>query len=136
MKKFIGLILATTFLILSLAAQPLSAERLTISSEMFRALKAAPKAAGQTVFEGGAKEFNRMIDKEYAKLPKSERPYLTPLRLAELSDSLVKSYRSGNRALAEELASRLPIEASIDEKIDFLEQITELYLKEAQKKKR
>ncbi|MDR1045595.1 MAG: hypothetical protein LBP33_10835 [Candidatus Adiutrix sp.] len=140
MKKYLITLLALSFLICP-AAQSLSAERapagrsgksgLAISSEMFQALKAAPKAAGRTVFEGGAKEFNRMIDKEYADRPKSERPYLSPLRLAELSDSLVRSYRAGNRALAEELAARLPIEASIDEKIDFLEQITKLYLQQA-----
>ncbi len=100
----------------------------TISREMFEAFKAAPKTSAQRFFEGGAERINRGIDKRYADRPRAERPYLTPRRLAEVVDSMVKGYRAGHTALLEELAARVPVEGDLEEKVAFLEQITALYL--------
>jgi len=107
---------------------------LVINSQMLKAMKAAPLASAGTVFGAGAQEFNRLIDKQYSKTPKADRPYITPLRLAEMADSLVQSYRSGNRVLAEELAARVPVEGTVEEKVDFLETITKAYLAAEAKK--
>ncbi len=144
MKMILPLVLAAACLLLIFGAAPARAEtspRISIpiqnqqiSPGMLEALKSAPAATGRTAFELAAAQFNQWVDQQYAQTPKAQRPYLTPLRAAQLADSLVKSYRSGNRALAEEIAVRVPIEMSIDEKINFLELITQAYLAAEAKK--
>ena len=146
MKKYLIAVFALMFLLtaapearsnddlLSALAGKAGGGSFKVSSSMLKAMKAAPLASAGTVFGAGAKELNRLIDKKYAQTPKADRPYITPLRLAEMADSLVKSYRSGNRVLAEELAARVPVEGTAEDKIDFLETITNAYLAAEAKK--
>lgn len=111
------------------------AYRYKIPPATLKALLAAPAATGKSAFELGAGEFNRWLDKQMPELPKSQRPYLDAPTLARMCDSMLKSYRAGDRVLAEEILSRIPVDLSLEEKVDFLETITRAYLASAAKKK-
>ena len=100
-----------------------------------KALLAAPAATGKSAFELAAQEFNKWIDRQMPNLAKNERPYADALTMALACDSVVKSYRAGNTALAEEIARRIPIDMSMEEKISFMETITAAYLASETKKK-
>lgn len=100
-----------------------------------KVLLAAPAATGKTAFELAAREINKWVDQKMSNLPKNDRPYVDPLTVALMCDSLVKSYRSGNGTLAEEIAARIPVDLTVEEKISFLESITKAYLAAEAKKK-
>ena len=137
MRKIKSMALAACLSIFILSAyggQASASDDYVINRTMFEALRAAPLASATTLFESCAKEFNHRIDQEYSGWPKSRRPYITACRVAELAASVVKSYRDGNRILAEELAMRASVEATLDEKIDFLEQMASIYLEKMPRK--
>mgnify|MGYP003623458856 CR=1 FL=1 len=142
MKKFL-ITLSLTALILissvSLYAQgsgkPSSNYYIKVPPVTVKALLAAPAATGKSAFELAAGEFNKWLDRKMSDLPKNERPYADALTIARMCDSMIKSYRSGNTALAEEIAWRIPVDMTVEEKISFLETITQAYLAAEAKKK-
>lgn len=149
MKKIIGLALV---ILLFSAAGPLSAgepgpakaEPKAKSGPAYKKvppmaleiINSSPAATGQTMFEIAAAQANRWIDDHYTKLAKSERPYFTPQTLAKAADSLVKSYRAGDRLILTEIAARIPYDLTVDQKVDILEKVTRAYLEAEAKKKK
>jgi|GEM_PF-4261577 len=148
MKNLIALVLA---LLLFSAAGPLAAGDVETTKAEPKAksgqaakkvppmalemIDSSPANAGKTMFGAAAVQVNRMIDDRYSKLPKSERPYFTPQTLAKAADSLVKSYRAGDRLILTEIATRIPYDLTVDQKVDILEKVTKAYLAAEAKKK-
>ena len=142
MKKFLLTLSLASLILLSAAGlhaqgsgQPSSSYYLKVPPVTVKALLAAPAATGKSAFELAAGEFNKWIDRQMPDLPKNERPYANAMTIARACDSITKSYRSGNTALAEEIAWRIPVDMTVEEKISFLETITQAYLASEAKKK-
>lgn len=140
MKKLMILTLACVFLLIS-AVGPAGAGDLSSGSAKkvptvaLEIIRSSPAAAGKTMFELAAVQINRWIDDRFSNLPKAERPYVTPQTAARAADSLVRSYRAGDRLILTELAMRIPYDLSVEEKVDILEKVTTAYL-EVEAKKR
>lgn len=141
MKK-IMLVMALTAMVF-LAQTSLYAQSKSANPDYYRkvppmtvkTLLAAPAATGTTAFEFAAAQFNKWVDQQMANVPKNQRPYADAPTIARICDSLVKSYRSGNTAMAVEIASRIPFDMTVEEKMSFLETITNAYLAAEGKKK-
>lgn len=100
----------------------------SMSREVFEAMKSEPLLAATMIFENASRQFNLRVDQEYAHQPADLRPYLTPLAFAHLSEELLKKYREGDPRGITEFAAILDVDAPLEEKIAFIEEMTHAYL--------
>lgn len=103
-----------------------------MSREVFEAMKSEPLLAATMIFENASRQFNLRVDQEYAHQPEDLRPYLTPLAFAHLSEELLKLHRAGDSRGIAEFAEILDVDEPLEEKIAFIEVMTQAYL-EAEK---
>ena len=137
MRNFfwIFLILALTAFYPAAPARAQEAPKLT--PEVYEIMKTMPLVTAKLIFESSAQQYNSRVDEEYADRPQEDRPYITPLGLARITEEMMQGYRSGNEdqvRAAQEFASILDVDVPAEDKIAFIEQMTKEYIAEEEGK--
>ena len=128
--------LLTTLLIIVLVLLPtvvMAQGEEAISPDALRRMGTSPLAAGTMIFASAAKTYNQRVDQTYASQPKAQRPYVTARQVATMMDGFIQKYHQGDQADAISLTHILGPNLTMDEKVAFIEKMTQAYLADGPK---